>query len=77
MITVKLYMVSKYKALIPKVLKDDEIMSTNQVRDAVAKVAGVKRVEFNLIYHLLDELDREGKVKKLKGSKKSFYWTKA
>lgn len=69
-------MASKYKALIPKVLKTDEIMSTNQVREAVAKMAGIKRVEFNLVYHLLDELSREGKVRKLKGSKQSFYWTK-
>jgi hypothetical protein len=69
-------MVSKYKELIPKVLKSDEIMSTNQVREAVAKLAGIKRIEFNLVYHLLDELSREGKVKKVKGSKRAFYWMK-
>jgi len=69
-------MESRYKKLIPKVLKSDEIMSTNQVREAVAKLAGVKRIEFNLIYHLLDELSREGKIRMVKGSKKAFYWMK-
>ncbi len=69
-------MVSKYKELIPKVLKSDEIMSTNQVREAVVKLSGIKRIEFNLIYHLLDELNREGKVRKVKGSKRAFYWMK-
>lgn len=51
-------------------------MSTNQVREAATKLAGIKRIEFNLIYHLLDELSREGKVKKIKGSKRAFYWMK-
>ena len=69
-------MVSKYKRLIPKVLKSDEIMSTNQVREGLKKVAGVKYIEFNLIYHLLTELTREGKVVMLKGAKRSFYWKK-
>ena len=69
-------MESRYKVLIPKVLKPNEIMSTNQVRQEVAKLAGVKYIEFNLIYRLLEELERQGKVEKLKGSKKSYYWKK-
>lgn len=69
-------MESKYKPLILKVLKTDEIMSTNQVREEVAKLAGVKYVEFNLIYRLLEELSRVGKAEKLKGSRKAFYWKK-
>lgn len=68
-------MVSKYRELIPKVLKKDEIMSTNEVRLAVAKLAGVKFVEFNLIYHLLVQLAQEGKIERLK-AKRSFYWKK-
>jgi len=69
-------MESKYKILIPKVLKSSEIMSTNQVRQEVAKLAGVKYIEFNLIYRLLEDLERTGKVEKLKGPKKSYYWRK-
>jgi len=69
-------MVSKYRALIPKVLKSDEIMSTNQVREALKKVANVKYIDFNLIYHLLTELAQEGKIEKIKGPKRSFYWKK-
>lgn len=65
---------SRYRELVPKVLRKDEIMSTNQVRQAVAKLAGVKYVEFNLVYRLLEELERKGKAEKLKGPKKSYYW---
>lgn len=67
---------SRYKGFILKSLKHDEIMSTNQVRDLVKKPAGVKYIEFNLIYRLLEELEREGKAEKLKGPKTSFYWRK-
>lgn len=67
---------SRYKAIVPRVLKEDEILSTNQVREAVAKECGIKRIEFNLIYFLLEELSREGKIRKLKGPKRAFYWTK-
>ncbi|MBI5332827.1 MAG: hypothetical protein HZB65_04595 [Candidatus Aenigmarchaeota archaeon] len=67
-------MSSKYKELIIKTLKKDEIMSTNQIRDAIKKPAGVKYIEFNLVYRLLEQLEREGLAEKLKGSKKSFYW---
>lgn len=67
---------SKYKPLIHKVLKSDEIMSTNQIREEVAKLGGVKYIEFNLIFRILEELQREGKAEKLKGSKKSYYWRK-
>lgn len=69
-------MESRYKELIPKVLKSSEILSTNQVRQEVAKLAGVKYIEFNLVYRLLEELERQGKVEKLKGPKKSYYWRK-
>ena len=69
-------MESRYKNLIPKVLKHNEIMSTNQVRQEVAKLAGVKYIEFNLIYRLLEELERQGKTEKMKGTKKSYYWRK-
>jgi len=67
---------SRYKEFVYKVLKHDEIMSTNQIRDLVKKPAGVKYIEFNLICRLLEDFEREGKVEKLKGSKKSFYWRK-
>lgn len=69
-------MVSKYKRMILKVLKSDEITSTNQVREALKKLAGVKYIEFNLVYHLLTELVSENKVVMLKGSKRAFYWKK-
>ncbi len=45
-------------------------------RQEIAKLAGVRYIEFNLIYRLLEELERRGKVEKLKGPKKSYYWRK-
>ena len=65
---------SRYKDFIVKVLKKDEIMSTNQVREAIKEPAGVKYIEFNLVYRLLEKLEKEGKVEMLKGPKKSSYW---
>ena len=67
---------SKYKELIPKILKPDEIMSTNQVRESLKKSSSVKYIEFNLVCRLLEQLEHEGKAEKLKGPKKSFYWRK-
>ena len=67
---------SKYKPLILKVLKHDEIMSTNQVREALKKESGVKYIEFNLVYRLLEQLERDKKTEKLKGPRKAFYWRK-
>jgi len=69
-------MKSKYKKLVPKVLKKDVIMSTNQVRDALKELEGVKYIDFNLVYHLLTELKEEGKVEMLKDSKKYCFWKK-
>jgi len=65
---------SRYEEILPKVLKCDEIMSTNQVREALKKPAGVNYIEFNLVFRLLEQLEREGKVERLKGSMKSVYW---
>lgn len=69
-------MKTKYKELVPKVLKEDVMMSTNQVRKILAKKAGIKYVDFNLVYHLLTELKREGRVEMIKDNKGYCFWKK-
>lgn len=67
-------MKSKYKEIIPKVLNKEKMMSTNHVKELVANEEKVKYVDFNLIYRLLLELKKEGKVEMFEDIKGSCFW---
>lgn len=65
---------SKYRAMILKVVSDKEIKSTNQILGEVEKLSG-KVINWHMIYRVLMELHAEGKVERLK-TKPGFFWKK-
>ena len=65
---------SKYKEDIIKVLSKEEIKSTNQVLSELQE--RVKKViNWHMLYRILSDLEKEGKVERLK-SKAGFFWRK-
>ncbi|MDP2906758.1 MAG: hypothetical protein Q8O03_02355 [Nanoarchaeota archaeon] len=65
---------SKYNEQILKILKKDEIMSTNEVLRELERESG-KVINWHALYRILMELHSEGKVEQLK-AKAGFFWKK-
>ena len=65
---------SKYEALILRILKKEEIMSTNEVLKAV-EAQSHKVINWHALYRVLMELYSNNKVERLK-AKAGFFWKK-
>ena len=63
---------SKYEGSILKILKTDEIMSTNELLKELEKQAN-KVINWHALYRILMELQAENKVERLK-AKAGFFW---
>ena len=77
------YMVrkSKYKTILLKILPDDRLLNTSQIIKLI-KRKEKKQVHYYLIYKVLNDLHKDGKVKKQevllgdKGKQRIFLWRK-
>jgi DNA-binding PadR family transcriptional regulator len=58
-------MESKYKLDVLDVLSSEKIKSTNQILRELEKKTG-KRINWHVLYRILMDLEREGKVEGLK-----------
>ena len=65
---------SKYKEQTLKILSKDEIKSTNQVLVELQQKVG-KIINWHMLHRILSDLEKEGKVEKLK-AKAGFFWKK-
>lgn len=65
---------SKYKDLVLKVLEKDTIKSTNEVLNDLQKKTK-KIINWHLLYRVLADLEKEGKIERLK-AKAGFFWKK-
>lgn len=66
---------SKYNNLVLKVLKKDEMMSTNEILiDLQNKTKKV--INWHALYRILMELERKGKIERLK-ARAGFFWKKS
>ena len=65
---------SKYKEDIIKVLSKEEIKSTNQVLSELQEMVK-KVINWHMLYRILSDLEKEGKVERLK-STAGFFWRK-
>ena len=63
---------SKYKEMVLKIIKKEEIKSTNQVLDELQKLSG-KVINWHNLYRVLKELEEENKIERLK-AKAGFFW---
>jgi Fe2+ or Zn2+ uptake regulation protein len=63
---------SKYKAIVLEILESNRFLSTNGVVRKVKTEHG-KNVNWYLIYHVLKELETEGKVEKIE-SENGYMW---
>jgi len=68
----KKYVMSKYKAIVLEILESNRFLSTNGVVRKVKTEHG-KNVNWYLIYHVLKELETEGKVEKIE-SENGYMW---
>ncbi len=68
----KKYVMTKYKSIVLELLEKKRYLSTNGVVRKIKKEVG-KTVNWYLIYHVLQELEREGKVDKIE-SDQGFMW---
>ncbi len=68
----KKYSMTKYKAIVLELLDSTKYLSTNGVVRKIKKEKG-RTVNWYLIYHVLKELENEGKVEKIE-SEKGFMW---
>jgi len=63
---------SKYKDEILKIASKDEIKSTNQIllelQNKVKKI-----INWHMLYRILSDLEKEGKIERLK-AKAGFFW---
>jgi Fe2+ or Zn2+ uptake regulation protein len=66
------YVMSKYKAIVLEILESTRFLSTNGVVRKVKTEHG-KNVNWYLIYHVLQELESEGKIEKVK-SEQGYMW---
>ena len=64
---------SKYKILIFHVLKENRLMSTNEVAKELQNVNAGKIVNWHMLYKILDDLSDEGKIEKIK-TKAGYFW---
>jgi len=65
---------SKYNNLISKILKKDEIKSTNEILIELEKESN-KVINWHALYRVLMEFQAEGKIERLK-AKAGFFWRK-
>ena len=65
---------SKYREMILELLSESEIKSTNQVLKELEKKSK-KTINWHVLYRILMELEREGKVERLK-AEAGFFWRK-
>ena len=63
---------SKYKDSVLKALEKDSIKSTNEVLNDLQKKAK-KIINWHLLYRVLADLEKEGKIERLK-AKAGFFW---
>ncbi len=68
----KKYVMTKYKAIVLELLEKERYLSTNGVVRKIKKEKG-KTVNWYLIYHVLQELENEGKIEKIE-SDQGFMW---
>jgi Fe2+ or Zn2+ uptake regulation protein len=66
------YVMTKYKAIVLEILDANRFLSTNGVVRKIKKEKG-RIVNWYLIYHVLQELEKEGKVEKIE-SEHGFMW---
>ena len=67
-------MASKYEPVVLEILSKEEIKSTNQVLKELQEKAG-KKVNWHVLYRILMDLEREGKIDKMKADA-GFFWKK-
>lgn len=65
---------SKYKEDILKLIKKDEIKSTNEILKELEKEVG-KVINWHLLHRVLRDLEDEGKIEKFQ-AKAGFFWKK-
>jgi DNA-binding HxlR family transcriptional regulator len=65
---------SKYTEDVLKVLSKEEIKSTNQVLAELQKKVE-KVINWHMLHRILSDLEKEGKIDKLK-AKAGFFWKK-
>jgi len=65
---------SKYKQDVLNVLSKEEIKSTNQVLFELQKKVK-KVINWHMLYRILNDLEKEGKIEKLK-ARAGFFWKK-
>ena len=65
---------SKHQEDVLKILKKDEIKSTNEILKELEQKTK-KVINWHLLYRLLRDLQEEGKVEKLQ-AKAGFFWKK-
>ena len=67
-------MTSKHEPVVLAILSKDEIKSTNQLLKELEKKTG-KTVNWHVLYRILMDLEREGKIDRMKASA-GFFWKK-
>jgi DNA-binding PadR family transcriptional regulator len=67
-------MASKYKPDVLDILSTEKIKSTNQVLRELEKRSG-KKINWHVLYRILMDLEREGRVERLKADA-GFFWKK-
>lgn len=67
-------MSSKYKNAVLKIVSRETIKSTNEILKDLEKSTG-KSINWHMVYRILDDLRKDGKVKRLE-TKIGFFWTK-
>jgi len=65
---------SKYREEVLKVLSKEEIKSTNQILSELQKRVH-KVINWHMLHRILSDLEKEGKIEKLK-AKAGFFWKK-
>jgi DNA-binding transcriptional regulator YhcF (GntR family) len=65
---------SKYQEEVLRIVSKEEIKSTNQILSELQNSAN-KIINWHMIHRILSDLEREGKIEKLK-AKAGFFWKK-
>lgn len=65
---------SKYKEDVLKIISPDGIKSTNEILVELEKISK-KTINWHMLHRILTDLEREGKIEKLK-AKAGFFWKK-
>lgn len=65
---------SKYKQKVLEILSKEKIKSTNEVLKELEKEVN-KVINWHMLHRILSDLEKEGKIEKLK-AKAGFFWKK-